>query len=86
MFIPSSGDQDYVVTIDYDFITNDTAVNGSTVTVHNVIHKTLEDVQFEKGKKMKLYIGLGMTSVVLSASVSDWTADDAANVWLPDNL
>lgn len=86
MFIPSSGDQDYVVTIDYDFITTDNAVNGSTVTVHNVIHKTLEDVQFEKGKKMKLYIGLGMTSVVLSASVSDWTADDAANVWLPDNL
>lgn len=87
MFIPSSSaDKDYVITINYDFITTDAAVNGGTVTVHNVIHKTLEDVEFEKGKKMKLYVGLGMTTVLFDAEVADWTDDTPADVWLPINL
>lgn len=87
MFIPSSSaDKDYVITINYDFITTDNALNGGKATVHNVIHKTLENLEFEQGKKMKLYIGLGMTSVVLSAEVADWTADSDQEVWLPVNL
>lgn len=86
MFIPSStATEDYVITIDYDFTTTDPKLAAPAV-VHNVIHKTIEDIEFEKGKKMKLYVGLGMTSVVLSAEVGDWTSDDDQNVWLPANL
>lgn len=86
MFVPSSSaDKDYVITIDYDFITTDAKL-AAAATVHNVIHKTLEDIEFEKGKKMKLYVGLGMTSIVLSAEVADWTDDTPADVWLPVNL
>lgn len=86
MFIPSSSaDKDYVITIDYDFITTDNKL-AAAATVHNVIHKTLEDLEFEKSKKMKLYVGLGMTSIVLSAEVADWTDDTPADVWLPVNL
>ena len=86
MFIPSSSaDKDYVITIDYDFITTDAKL-AAAATVHNVIHKTIEDLEFEKGKKMKLYVGLGMTSIVLSAEVADWTDDTPADVWLPVNL
>lgn len=87
MFIPSStSDKDYVITINYDFITTDTALSGESVTVHNVIHKTLENLEFEKGKKIKLFVGLGITSVVFDAEVANWTDDDAVNVWLPVNL
>lgn len=86
MFIPSSSaDKDYVITIDYDFITTDAKL-AAAATVHNVIHKTLENIEFEKSKKMKLYVGLGMTSIVLSAEVADWTDDTPADVWLPVNL
>ena len=86
MFIPSSSaDKDYVITIDYDFITTDAKL-AAAATVHNVIHKTIEDLEFEKGKKMKLYVGLGMTSIVLSAEVADWTDDTPVDVWLPVNL
>ena len=87
MFIPSSSAQDYVITINYDFITTDAAVDGGTVTVHNVIHKTLSSVNFQEGKKLKLYVGLGMTTVLFDASVADWTdVDPAMDVWLPVNL
>lgn len=86
MFIPSSSAQDYVITINYDFITTDTALVGEKATVHNVIHKTLEDLEFEQGKKIKLYIGLGMTTVLFNAEVADWTDDGSVDVWLPVNL
>lgn len=87
MFIPSSSAQDYVITINYDFITTDAAVDGGTVTVHNVIHKTLSSVNFQEGKKLKLYVGLGMTTVLFDASVADWMdVDPAMDVWLPVNL
>ena len=85
MFIPSSnGAKTYTVTIDYDVTYTDSALNGGGLVVKNVIHKTIS-LDFEKGKKMKLYIGLGMTSVVFSAEVADWTPDDPSTIWLPVN-
>lgn len=86
MFIPSSSAQDYVITINYDFITTDAAVDGGTVMVHNVINKTLSSVNFQQGKKIKLYVGLGMTTVLFDASVANWTDDASQEVWLPINF
>ena len=92
MFVPSTDDdedgnyENYVITISYDFITADPAVQGESVTVHNVIHKTLTNVNFQQGKKMKLYVGLGISSVVLSAEVANWTDDTPVDTWLPINL
>lgn len=84
MFIPSSaGAKTYTVTIDYD-VTYEDAALASALVVKNVIHKDIS-LDFEQGKKMKLYIGLGMTSVVFTAVVADWTADDPATIWLPVN-
>ena len=85
MFIPSSdGAKTYTVTINYDVTYTDAALDGGEVVVNNVIHKDIS-LEFEKGKKMKLYIGLGLTSVVFTAEVGDWTADDPATIWLPVN-
>jgi hypothetical protein len=35
---------------------------------------------------MKLYIGLGLNSVVFDAAVADWTDDAAQEIWLPINI
>ena len=86
MFIPSSSAKDYVVTIDYDYTTTDNALSGSSVTIHNTIHKTLSSVTFQAGYKMKLYIGLGLNAVVFNAEVADWTDDTDKEIWLPVNL
>lgn len=85
MFIPSSdGAKTYTVTINYDVTYTDAALNGGEVVVKNVIHKDIS-LEFEQGNKMKLYIGLGLTSVVFTAEVGDWTPDDPATIWLPVN-
>lgn len=84
MFIPSAA-ADYVITVDYDVTTTDAALVGGKSVVNNKIHKTL-NVAFEQGKKMKLYLALGMTSVKIEAVVGNWTDADAQNVWLPVNL
>jgi len=86
MFIPSSSAKNYVITINYDYTTTDTALDGGSVTIHNTIHKTLESISFLVGKRMKLYIGLGLNSVVFDAAVADWTDDAAQEIWLPINI
>ena len=86
MFIPSSSAQDYVITIDYDYTTTDAALSGGSVTIHNTIHNTLSSVNFLVGKKMKLYIGLGLNSVVFKAAVADWADDTSKEIWLPINI
>ena len=87
MFIPSTAAADYVISIDYDFTTTDAAVEGGKVVVNNKINKTLSGLTFEQGKKIKLYVALGITSVKFEAEVGDWT-DPATEqtVWLPVNL
>ena len=86
MFIPSSaGAKTYTVTIDYDVIYAAASSNlGANLTVKNVIHKDIS-LNFEKGKKMKLYIGLGLTSVSFTAEVADWTSAADQTIWLPVN-
>ena len=87
MFIPSTAAADYVISIDYDFTTTDTNLDGEKVVVNNKINKTLSGVNFQQGKKIKLYVALGITSVKVEAEVGDWT-DPASEqtVWLPVNL
>ena len=84
MFIPT-GINDYVITIDYDFETADNKLNDSKVVIHNVIHKTLTNLVLEQGRKIKLYVGLGMNSVVIDATAGDWTEAEST-IWLPVNL
>lgn len=86
LFIPSSSAQNYVITINYDYTTTDTALDGGSVTIHNTIHKTLSSVTFLVGKQLKLYIGLGLNNVVFDAAVADWTNDTPQEIWLPLNL
>ena len=86
LFIPSSSAQNYVITINYDYTTTDTALDGGSVTIHNTIHKTLSSVTFLVGKQLKLYIGLGLNNVVFDAAVADWTDDTPQEIWLPLNL
>lgn len=86
MFIPSTA-ADYVISIDYDFTTTDAAVDGGKVVVNNKINKTLSGLTFEQGKKIKLYVALGITSVKFEAEVGTWTdAPAEQTVWLPVNL
>lgn len=85
MFIPSTA-ADYEISIDYDFTTTDANVDGGKVVVNNKIKKTLSSVNFEQGKKIKLYLALGITSVKVEAEVGDWTDAAEKNVWLPANL
>ena len=86
MFIPSTAAADYVISIDYDFTTTDAAVEGGKVVVNNKINKTLSSLTFEQGKKIKLYVALGMTSVKFEAVVGGWTDAAEQTVWLPVNL
>lgn len=86
MFVPSTAAADYEINIDYDFTTTDANVDGGKVVVNNKIKKTLSGVNFEQGKKIKLYVALGLTSVKLEAEVGDWTDASDQNVWLPVNL
>lgn len=86
MFIRSTAAADYVISIDYDFTTTDSAVAGGKVVVNNKINKTLSGLSFEQGKKIKLYVALGITSVKFEAEVGPWTAATEQTVWLPVNL
>lgn len=86
MFVPSSAAADYEISIDYDFTTTDANLDGSKVVVNNKIKKTLANVDFQQGKKIKLYVALGFTSVKLEAEVGNWTDAGDQNVWLPVNL
>lgn len=86
MFIPSTAAADYVISIDYDFTTTDAAVDGGKVVVNNKINKTLSGLTFEQGKKIKLYVALGITSVKFEAVVGPWTDAAEQTVWLPVNL
>ena len=86
MFVPSTAAENYEISIDYDFTTTDTNVEGDKVIVNNKIKKTLNGVTFEQGKKIKLYVALGITSVKVEAEVGDWTDAGDQNIWLPANL
>ena len=96
MLIPTPGTiGTFDVTIDYDVVTTDAALNGGKSTVNNVITKqiTLNTPStfspgvagFINNQAYNLKLILGLTSVKLDAEVADWEVDGSTEVNLPRN-
>lgn len=94
--IPRNAEESVNVTIAYDVETIDPKLAGKLSdnetygsSIENVISK--EDIfgegkDFEAGKQYEIHIHLGMTSVKIDATVTDWDdSTDPADVDLPDN-
>lgn len=89
MIIPSSAtDNSLKVTIDYYVNTTDASLAKGYSRVENKITKTITGFAPEAGKNYTLLLSLGMTSVKVSATVSDWTTEDGSStqVDLPINV
>lgn len=89
MIIPSSAtDNSLKVTIDYYVNTTDASLSKGYSRVENKITKTITGFAPEAGKNYTLLLSLGMTSVKVSATVSDWTTEDGSStqVDLPINV
>lgn len=90
MFVPeeSGSDAQTTVTIKYHVITDDSALNGGKIDITNEITQSLDHgaLDFSSGKANELNLVLGLTSVKMEASVTDWpnTATEA-DVDLPIN-
>jgi len=88
MIIPSSEtDKSLKVTIDYYVNTTDASLSKGYSRVENKITKTITGFAPEAGKNYTLLLSLGMTSVKVSATVTDW--DDkttSTQVDLPINV
>ena len=96
MLIPTPGTVGtFDVTIDYDVVTTDAALNAGKSTINNVITKqiTLNTPStfspgiagFVNNKAYNLKLILGLTSVKLDAEVADWEVDGSTEVNLPRN-
>lgn len=96
MLIPTpNADAEFNVTINYDVVTTDAALDGGKSTVNNVITKkvTLSAKStfdptitgFVNNKAYNLKLILGLTSVKLEAVVADWEVDGSTEVYLPQN-
>ena len=89
MIIPSTAaDKSLKVTIDYYVNTTDASLSKGYSRVENKITKTITGFAPEAGKNYTLLLSLGMTSVKVSATVSDWTTEDGSTtqVDLPINV
>ena len=93
MFIPgtATADKPLKVKITYYTTTDDPNLSGGYTRVENVITKSIsatDGLKFEAGKAYTLNLVLGMTSVKVSATVSDWTTEDGSTtqVDLPINV
>lgn len=89
MIIPSSAENKSLkVTIDYYVNTTDASLSKGYSRVENKITKTITGFAPEAGKNYTLLLSLGMTSVKVSATVSDWTTEDGSTtqVDLPINV
>lgn len=94
MFIPgtATADKPLKVKITYYTTTDDPNLSDGYTRVENVITKSISaadpDLKFEAGKAYTLNLVLGMTSVKVSATVSDWTTEDGSTtqVDLPINV
>lgn len=89
MIIPSSAhNKSLKVTIDYYVNTTDASLSKGYSRVENKITKTITGFAPEAGKNYTLLLSLGMTSVKVSATVSDWTTEDGSTtqVDLPINV
>ena len=86
MIIPQdlSADQGFPVTIKYTVTTTDSNNTANSSTIENTITNTAK-IKFEAGKAYTLKLLLGMTSVKLSASVTEWGTSSETTVNLPQN-
>lgn len=85
MLFPTAAAVAYNFSIDYDVITTDGNLAGGNSTVNNKITKTAS-IKFEAGKAYKVKLVLGMTTVKIETTVTDWSAaTDQDPVWLPIN-
>ena len=83
MVIPT-GATPVKVKITYAVATYDAKLGGYCSDVENDITKQIS-VDLKSGKSYNLKLILGLTSVKLDASVSDWQVADDAEVFLPKN-
>lgn len=94
--IPRDADEDVDVEIVYDVETIDPKLAGKLSdletrgsSIENIISKKAifgEGVDFEAGKQYEIKIHLGMTSVKIDATVTDWVdSGNSVDVDLPDN-
>ena len=85
MFTPKDGDVTFEAVIEYDVETTDPELDGGKSTVTNKIKNTVT-FKVEKGKKYKLKLLVGMTTVKFEAVFTDWTTETPdQEVWLPVN-
>ena len=84
MLLPDSAAADYNINIVYDVVTTDTWLKNQKSTVTNNITKKAS-LKLEAGKAYTIALQLGMTTVKLAASVTDWTNGATDPIWLPIN-
>lgn len=84
MLLPDSAAATYSINIVYDVVTTDEWLKEGTSTVTNNITKTAS-IKLEQGKAYTIALQLGMTSVKMTASVTDWVDGAADPIWLPIN-
>lgn len=91
MFIPgtATSEKPLVVKITYYTTTDDPNLADGYTRVENVITKKISadgGLKFEAGKAYTLNLVLGMTSVKVSATVTDWDNGSSTQVDLPINV
>lgn len=84
MLLPDTDAVNYDINIVYDVVTTDTWLKNQKSTVTNNITKKAS-LKLEAGKAYTIALQLGMTTVKLAASVTDWTNGAADPIWLPIN-
>ncbi len=84
MLIPAT--KNMTITITYHVFTADTNLNGGFSKVTNVITKTISDLALVGGNAYTINMYLGMTSVNIDASFTDWGTGSTTSVDLPINV
>jgi len=87
MFVPQQASGATTVTIKYHVITDDERLYGGKIDITNEITKTLEEgaLNFSCGKANELNLVLGLTTVDVRATVTDWPSATDENIDLPVN-
>ncbi len=78
--------QNITIVIDYDVKTLDANLAAGMSSVNNRITKVIGGIKFESGKAYTLNLVLGMNSVDISATVTDWVVQTGTAVDLPINV
>ncbi len=84
MLIPDRTAKTYTFNIVYNVVTTDANLSGGKSTITNNITKNAT-LTLLAGKAYTIRLQLGMTTVKLFASVTDWTPQVADPIWLPIN-